>query len=328
MSTEQSQMRAARYERYGPPEVLRVRHVPVPVAQTGEVRVRVFGTSVNPADTMVRAGKFRLLSGRKFPRGTGYDFAGVIDAVGPGVDTELIGRRVWGTTPNLRSAMAAEYVCVSETLTAPAPDRLDLVTAAGLPTVALTALLGLRRAELTAGQNLLIVGAAGGVGSAALQLAGALAQGARVAAVCSAGNIEFCRKLGAETAFDYADLSRLRQPAARRMFDAVLDLHGTDVGFYRRLVKRDGRIVSLSAKSLGYSLLVSPFTPGPKVRRGILKPTRADLDLLAGFVERGELRPVVDEVYPLEQIAQAHRSVESGHSRGKRIIRIAPDDQS
>src|SRR6185437_10919007 len=120
--------------------------------------------------------------------------------------------------------------------------------------------LALRTVDLTAGQSVLIVGAAGGVGSAAIQLAKAMAPGARVGAVCSARNLEFCRDLGAETAFDYNDLSRLRRPGAQKAFDAVIDLHGTDVGFYRRLVKRRGRIVSLSAKSLGYSLLVSPFT--------------------------------------------------------------------
>lgn len=267
-AVEQNTMRAAQYHRYGPPEVLRVQRIPVPEPQRGEVMVRVFGTSVNPADAMVRAGKFKLFSGRSFPRGTGYDFAGVIAAVGPGVDPASVGQRVWGTKPTLNSAMTAEYVCVDEALTARAPERLDLVTAAALPTVGLTALLALRTVELAAGQSVLIVGAAGGVGSAALQLAGVPAPGARVGAVCSADNADSCLKLGAETTFDYGDLTRLRQPAARRMFDAIIDLHGADIGFYRRLVKRQGRIVSLSAKSLGYSLLVSPFTPGPKVRRG------------------------------------------------------------
>lgn len=317
-------MRAARYDRYGPPEVLTVRRVPVPEPRSGQVLVKVIATSVNPVETMVRSGKMRLVSGLRFPttpgnagKGTGEDFTGEIVAAGPGVDaTAVVGRSVWGMALGLNRAAAAEYLRVKESLTAPAPEDTDLVAAAGLPLVALTALTALRTVQVTAGGRLLVVGASGGVGSATVQLA--RARGAHVAAVSSAANAELCAGLGAERTYDYAHPESL--PAARE-FDAVIDTAGVSLGTYRRLLRPGGRMVTLAVKGAPYAM-TSLARPGPRVRLAQVRARRKDLNELAGHVERGELRPVVDRVYPLEEIAEAHRSLETGHGRGKRVIRI------
>lgn len=310
------QMRAARYHRYGPPEVLKAEHVPVPEPGRGEVLVKVRATSVNPAEALVRAGKMRMLSGFSFPKGTGQDFTGEVVATGPGGEEHIVGRQVWGTRLGLNSAAAAEYVSVPARLAARAPAGLDPVAAAALPTVGLTALLALRITQVRRGSAVLVVGASGGVGSSVVQLA--VAAGAEVTAVSSPANTGFCTELGAHKAYDYAHPEALGDAS----FDAVIDLHGTGLGNYRRRIRRGGRMVSLAPRAMGYAL-ASALLPGPRVRLAQLKATAADLDRLARHVEAGELRAVVDQEYALADIAAAHRAVETGHSRGKRVIRIS-----
>nr|WP_241755592.1 NAD(P)-dependent alcohol dehydrogenase [Actinomadura sp. RB99] len=314
-------MRAVRYERYGPPDVLQVHKVPVPQPGKGEVLIRVHATSVNPAEAQVRAGKMRVMSGFRFPKGTGEDFTGQIVAAGPGVDSSVVGRRVWGSKVGLNSATAAEYICLDESLTAPAPVGHDLVTAAALPTVGLTALLALRTVGLHPEHSLLVVGASGGVGSATVQLAAA--KGARVTTISSGANTDLCLGLGAEQAYAHELPEQL--PAGQE-FDAVIDLNGTSMGTYRRRLRQGGRMASLSAKGMGYAML-SALLPGPRARMARMKPTRAHLNELADHVERGDLRPVLHKVYAMEEIAEAHRSMETGHSRGKRVVRIADDPE-
>ena len=311
-----TEMRAVRYERYGPPDVLEVRNVPVPEPRSGEVLIRVSATSVNPVEAQVRAGRMRPMSGFRFPKGTGQDFSGEVVAVGPGVDPATVGRRVWGTKLGLGSATAAEYVQVKESLTAQAPAGYDLVAAAALPTVGLTAITGLRTVRVRPGSRVLVVGASGGIGSVAIQLA--RAAGARVSAVAAARNAEFCADLGADVTYDY---QRLESLADAPRFDAIIDLYGASLGRYRRQLATGGRMISLASKGMGYVIL-SSVLPGPRVRMAMMKPKRADLDELAAAVVHGDLRSVVEETYPLDSIAEAHRSIESGHSRGKRVIRI------
>jgi len=112
------------------------------------------------------------------------------------------------------------------------------------------------------------------------------------------------------------------RPAHETIFDAIVDLYGAGLGGYRRLLAKDGRMATMAAKGLGY-VLASRIRPGPSIRNGRTKATRDELDALAAHVERGELRPVIDTIYPMERITDAHRSVETGHSRGKRVIRVA-----
>jgi NADPH:quinone reductase-like Zn-dependent oxidoreductase len=161
----------------------------------------------------------------------------------------------------------------------------------------------------------LVVGDSGGVGSATVQLA--RAAGAEVTTISSPANTEFCTGLGAHQAYSYTQPDALGTAS----FDAVIDMHGKGLPLYRRRVRRGGRILSLSPRAMAYALR-TVLLPGPLVRLAQLKPTTADLDRLAGHIAAGELRAVVDEVYPLASIAAAHRDQETGHSRGKRVISV------
>ncbi|MGW5442118.1 NAD(P)-dependent alcohol dehydrogenase [Streptomyces asiaticus] len=317
-----SEMRAARYDRYGPPEVLYVGTVPKPVAGPGEVLVRVHATSVNGGELSGRAGKLKLVTGRKFPQGTGVDIAGEIAEVGSSVRHLAVGERVWGAMPHLRFGAAAEYVAVRPRQLSYAPEGIDLVRAAALPGVGTTAITALRdKIGLMSGERLLVRGAAGGVGSVAVQLGHAL--GAHVTALAGAKTLDLVRELGADEAHDY----RTTGPAALGPFDAVLDTVGTELGAYRRLLAPGGRMVGIAfdtdrpLSSLG-SILLSTVHGARRVRIFTGNPLHQLFADLAAYVENGAIRPVVDTVHPLSDIAQAHRAMEAGGVRGKHVIQV------
>ncbi|MFJ6573860.1 NAD(P)-dependent alcohol dehydrogenase [Streptomyces sp. NPDC091292] len=318
-------MRAALYDRYGPPDVLYEGRVPKPVAGPGLVLVRVRAASVNGGELMGRAGKVRLvtgLAGRGFPKRTGVDFAGEIVALGSPAPGLKEGDRVWGVMPRSQGfGSAAEYVAVPPRHLALAPAGLDLVAAAALPagTTAITALRD--KARITAGERLLVRGASGGVGSVAVQLG--RAYGARVTALAGAKNLDLVRELGADEAFDY----RTTGPADLGRFDVVLDTVGTEFRAYRRLLAPGGRMVTISfdgdhiLTSLS-CILASTVFGSRRVRFFSGNPTRELFDELTRLTESGAIRPVVDTVHPLADIAGAHRALEAGGVRGKHVIRI------
>ena len=183
-------MKAIVYDRYGPPDVLRLVEVEKPVAAPGQVLVRVHGAAVNPYDWHFMRGKpyfLRLVSGLRAPKRDrlGVDFAGVVEAVGPEVTTVKVGDEVYG----MQTGAFAQYLCAPESSVAPKPRMLDFSLAAAIPLAGLTALQGLRNsARLQAGERVLIIGASGGVGTFAVQIAKHL--GARVTGVCSTGNLD------------------------------------------------------------------------------------------------------------------------------------------
>lgn len=316
-------MRAALYDRYGPPDVLYEGTVPNPDAKPGEVLVRVHAASVNGGELLGRAGKVRLvtgLTGRGFPKRTGIDFAGEVVDPGSSDSGLAAGDRVWGLLPRSFGS-AAEFVAVPPRQLAPAPSGLDLVQAAALPAVGTTAITALRdKARLTAGERLLVRGSCGG-GSVAVQLA--KAYGAHVTALAGAKNLDFVRGLGADEAVDHATTG----PADLGRFDVVLDTVGTALPAYRRLLAPGGRMVAIAfdaenlAASLSYLLVSTVFGPR-RVRFFSENPRRALIAELTRLTESGAIRPVVDTVYPLADIAAAHRSLERGGVRGKHVIRI------
>lgn len=316
-----TEMRAALYDRYGPPDVLYEGRVPVPDIEPSEVLVRVHAASVNGGELAARAGKLRLVTGRRFPQRTGIDFAGEIAAVGSSVTGLGEGERVWGTLGRHR-ASAAEYVAVHPRQIAPAPGNLTPVQAVSLPAGGTTGLTALRdKARLQPGERLLVRGGSGGVGSVALQLGKLL--GAHVTALAGARNLDFVRGLGADEVLDY----RTTHPSDLGAFDVILDTVGTQHPAYRRLLAPGGRMVAIAFDLenvfTGISYLLASTVHGSRrVRFFSGNPQHELLAELTRYADNGDIHPVVDTVHPLHHIATAHRALESGGVRGKHVIEI------
>ncbi|WP_406152492.1 NAD(P)-dependent alcohol dehydrogenase [Streptomyces anulatus] len=314
-------MRAALYDRYGPPEVLYEGRVPAPVREPGEVLVRVHAASVNGGELYGRAGKVRLVTGRRFPQRTGLDFVGEVAEVDPTVAGLRAGDRVWGLLGRTFGS-AAEYVSVRPRRIAYAPGNITPTEAVSLLAGGTTSLTALRdKAGLRAGERLLVRGASGGVGSVAVQLGKAL--GAHVTGLASAKNLDFVRDLGADEALDHratplSDLDR---------YDVILDTVGTEHRALRQRLTAGGRLVSIAfdidhpVRSVGY-LLGSAVHGRRRVRFFSGNPKHDLLAELTAYVEREDLRPVVDTVRPLAEIAAAHRALEAGGVRGKHVIHL------
>ncbi|MBN1531318.1 MAG: NAD(P)-dependent alcohol dehydrogenase [Spirochaetes bacterium] len=312
-------MRAVEYDRYGPPEVLELREVPPPRAGKGTVVVRVAAASVNPKDCFVRKGWFRRITGRRFPRRTCYDFSGWVEEAGPGASGFARGDRVFGMVNGWGGGTCAEYIAVPRDEVCPLPEHMDIVESAAVPLAALTALQALRDIGRIGPESRVCVnGASGGVGSFAVQIAAAM--GARVTAVCSAGNAGLCRGLGALRTVDYAS-ERIEDSDER--FDVFFDVFGNKpFDLTRGLLAPGGAYVTTvpNPKNLLYRLLTA--LSRTRARIVIVKSRRRDLETLLDLARRGALRPVIDGIYPMEKIRDAHRHVETKHTRGKIVVTV------
>jgi NADPH:quinone reductase-like Zn-dependent oxidoreductase len=327
-------MRAIRYDRYGPPpEVLEVREVEAPTPREGEVLVRVRAAGANPVEWhLVRGEPFliRLMNGLRRPKDgdVGFDVAGVVEEIGPGVTDFRPGDEVFGHG----SGSFAELTRARSSRLARKPERLSFEQAASVPVAGGTAFHALvTHGKVEAGERVLIVGAGGGVGSFAVQLAKAL--GAEVTAVCSGEKTDYVRALGADRVVDYTreDVTTLPE-----RYDVVIQLAGDHSLFaLRRLLSPHGRLV-LAGSGAGrdgtgfvlgalrgfvLSRLFSRFTDRA-VKMFVSNTSREHLETLVGFVERGELTPSVEHAYPLEQAADALTEIESGHARGKLVVAV------
>ncbi|WP_204039542.1 NAD(P)-dependent alcohol dehydrogenase [Acrocarpospora phusangensis] len=314
-------MRAALYDRYGPPDVLYEGKVPVPQIKPDEVLVRVHAASVNGGELAGRAGKLRLVTGRRFPQRTGIDFTGEIAEVGPSVAGLREGERVWGILGR-KFGSVAEYVAVRPRQTAPAPADLTMVEAVSLLAGGTTSITALRdKAHLKAGERLLVRGASGGVGSVAVQIGKLF--GAHVTALAGPKNLDFVRDLGADEVLDY----HTTHPSGLGAFDVIMDTVGTHHPAYRRLLAPGGRMVAIAfdlenlLTSLSY-ILGSAVHGSQRVRFFSGNPGHELFAELTRYAENGDIRPVVDTVHPLAGIAAAHRALEAGGVRGKHVIQL------
>lgn len=318
-------MRVVLIDHYGAPEVLRLAEVPVPVPGDGEVLVAMAASSVNAGDLRIRSGEVAFITGRRFPKGLGSDVAGTVVAVGPGVTQWAPGDEVWGvhseTSRDPRKARGAyaEYVVMPANRLGRAPGgTISLVEAAALPVVGTTALYAVERvAEVAAGESVLIRGASGGVGVALTQLL--TARGARVTALVGSAGAALA-ETGA-TVLPYREHPLDSLPT----FDVVIDTVGSDL---LRLVRHATRqTVTITLSSVfrsGAELLASQVFGSRRVRFSRNVPETGDMEELRQAVEGGEIRPVVQDVYDLDRIVEAHRDAESGAGTyGKRVIRIA-----
>ena len=327
-------MKALVQDVYGSPDVLRLEDVDRPEPGDGEVLVRVAAASVNAADWHTLRGEPRIARlmnpgafGRTGPRQRirGRDFAGTIEAVGPGVTGWQVGDAVLGEA----EATFAEYAAVPQGCLARRPEGLSFEDAAALPLAATTADLCLTRGGVESGHRVLVVGASGGVGTFAVQLATAL--GATVTGVCSTRNVGLVESLGATTVVDYTceDFSRT---GAR--YDVVLDLVGSrGLRDLRRVVAPGGRLVLSGGGNPGEGRYVGPVglmargalfgrLLGLRVQVPVAAPDGQRLAALAAMAAGGALRPVVERTYPLAEAAAAVRHLEVQHARGKIVVTV------
>ncbi len=310
-------MRAVQYERYGAPEVLRVVDVETPRPGPGQVLVRVKAASLNPKDSLVRKGKFRRFTGSSFPRGVGYDFSGVVEALGAGVSRWQVGQPVFGMVNGWAGGAVAEALVVGADELALKPTSLDFEQAAALPLAALTALQALRdEARVQPGMRVLIHGASGGVGVFAIQVARVL--GAEVTTTSSARNRELCLSLGAHAALDYQVDSGLEP---QRQWGAFFDVFGN-----RRfsqvkpaLGPRATYVSTVPSFRLAAQHLLTRFS-ARRARLVRVRSNSADLQRLAEWADAGALRPVIDQIVPLSNVAQAQAHIETKRARGKVVV--------
>lgn len=312
-------MRAIVYERYGPPEVLQVRELPSPVPTSGEVLVRVHAAALNPKDSLVRKGKFRGVTGTRFPRLLGYDVAGVVGALGPGVTRLQVGDEVFGMKQAWAGGTIAEEVCMRTDELALKPSKLSFEDAAALPLAGLTALQALRdEGRVKQGQKVLINGGSGGVGVFAIQLARAL--GAHVTTLSSARNLELCTSLGAHQAWDYATRNGLDAGAG---WDVFFDVFGNRrFAQVRSALSASGTYVSTvpAVNTVVMHVLTRFFAR--RARLVVVKSNGRDLEQLAQWADAGALSAVVDRVVPLTEVASGQAHVETKRARGKVVVRV------
>jgi NADPH:quinone reductase-like Zn-dependent oxidoreductase len=318
-------MKAAVIDGYGGRERLEIREVPRPEPGVGQILIRMLAAGVNPVDYKLRNGSFRLVMPAKFPLVLGFDAAGVVEAVGPEVDRFEPGDRVYAYLDNRHGGAYAEYALAGQAVAAEIPPSLSFEEAAAVPLAATTALLALRdKGEITAGDEVLINGASGGVGHFAVQIASLF--GARVTAVAGERHRDFLFGLGAQRFLDYRQGDFLAVDVDYRI---VFDVFGNLTFADCDPVLADGGVFVSTQFSPGILLSTlktaasSLFGETRRARYVVVRPDGEALDDLSRWVEQGKLRPSIDRVYPLEEIRQAHEAVESGHTRGKVVVRIA-----
>ena len=315
-------MKAVQITSFGAPDVLRVNDVDRPAPGAGEVLVLVEASSVNGHDVLVRAGKLKMVSGRRFPIGVGLDFSGVVAAAGAGAEGYRAGDRVWGTVhPRQRHATgaAAEYVVVHADRVSPVPAGVSPAEAASLVVAGATALIALRdTVHVASGERVLVRGAAGGVGTAAVQLARAL--GGQVTALARDRYAAVLGELGAGKVLDYGTAT----PEQTGPFDVIIDTVGSELSRYRSRLAKGGRMatVGLSATALA-AIAASSIHGARRIRTFSANPDAAVLRDVASHVSSGALRPVVAGVYPLAGIASAHQAFERGGVVGKHVVAVS-----
>ena len=327
-------MRAALTERYGPPEAVRIGEAPDPVPGPGEIKVRVRAAGVTRGDTRIRGMEvpsgfgpiLRLLVGLGRPRRPvmGSEFVGVVEALGPGATGFAPGERVMGLMGLRGGAHAEALATAAKGLVVRAPDSLSDEEAAGFFFGGLTAAdFLIDKASVEPGERVLVNGATGAVGTAALQVARHL--GAVATAVCGAENAPLARELGAREVLDY------RAGPIRGTWDVIMDIAGTlPWPAARGLLAPGGRLVPVMTQSLWATVGAGlrPRQDGRRITAGSFSETKAGMERLLGIHAAGGYRPVIGAALPFEQIVEAHRLAGSGHKRGNVVVVMSAQSPS
>ncbi|MDP3297972.1 MAG: NAD(P)-dependent alcohol dehydrogenase [Thermodesulfovibrionia bacterium] len=313
-------MKAVVINRYGAADVLEYREVEKPAINDDEILVEVYASSVNPVDWKVRQGHLKVITGRKFPRILGCDFAGRIADVGGDIKNYKTGDEVFGMVSALQGGAYAEYVRVRPKNISAKPKNLNFEQAAAVPLAGLTALQSLRRlGKIKQGNRVLINGCSGGVGSCAVQIAKSF--GAQVTGICSAKNIEFSKNLGADNIIDYTRENILeRNETYDIFFDAVANQSFPQI---KKLLTKHGIYITTLPSSIEFIMsMLTSLSRGKKLKAIFVKPDAGDLDYLKNLIENNKLHPAIDKSFVLSDVRQAHLYSETGRVRGKITLRI------
>ena len=317
-------MKAVTYQTYGAPEVLNLVELPKPVPAAGELLVRVRATSVTSGDARMRAfdipGPFkipaRFMLGYPTPKKPilGYEFAGEVEAVGDGTSRFKPGDRVYGAA----FGSYAEYITIAETgPVAPILEGLTFEDAASIVFGVTTAMHFLGKANVTAGQSVLIIGASGCVGVYSIQLAKHM--GANVTAVCSGRNAELVRALGADRVIDYTSADYM----ASGPYDVVMDAVGaTNFKRVRSIIKPGGVFLNIVMSTADLLAILSPLKGGRRIVSSSFDTTQAMLLAVNDLVAADAIAPVIDRTYALEQIREAHAYVDTKRKRGAVVVTV------
>ncbi len=316
-------MKTAIYEKYGGPEVLRIIEAPIPSLAEDEILVKVMATTVSIADARLRKADpwaVKLVNGFPAPKNKvlGQEFSGIVEGTGSAVTKFKIGDTVFGTT-GLKMRAHAEYLAISENSTVILkPEKINFHTAAAAPFGAMTSLHFLRKGDTGPGKRMLVYGAAGNLGSAAVQIA--VAMGAEVYGVCSGRNLALVKSLGAVEVINY---EKENIDGFAGFFDAVYDTVGkSDFDLSVKALKKGGRYLRAVHFSPGVVIrgIIENLKGNVKVIGGMYTDSPADLKEIGELLAQEKLRPVIDSTWPMSAISEAHRVVDSGHKRGSVVV--------
>ncbi len=308
-------MKAVRIHAFGGPEAMKLEEIETPQPQDDEVLIRVHAASVNPIDYKIREGGFPPVKAQHLPKILGRDIAGVVERCGSAVTRWHEGDAIFAMLDGRGVGGYAEYVCLKGELCAPKPAHLNFTEAAAVPLAAITAWQGeFDHGHLTSGQHELIHGGAGGVGHFAIQFA--KARGARVATTVSRADFDFARAQGADEVIDYRS-ERFEEEV--RDIDLVFDLIGGETQERSWAVLRDGGAL--------ISTLMQPSEERARARgihaqSYVAEPNAIELTEIGRLIDADRVHPHLHAVYPLEEVAQAHRTLEQGHVRGKVVLQL------
>jgi 2-desacetyl-2-hydroxyethyl bacteriochlorophyllide A dehydrogenase len=329
-------MKAIVCTKYGSPEVLQLKDVEKPIPKNNEVRIKGYATTVSARDTRVRSFTVplsfwlpaRIALGLRRPKKAilGAEFAGEVEAVGKDVKRFKIGDQVFGDTGHALFGAYAEYLCMPETgCVAIKSPTLTYEQAVAIPFGGLTALHFLRKAAIQSGQNVLIYGASGAVGTFAVQLAKHF--GAEVTGVCSTTNVALVKSLGADTVIDYTQEDFTKSGAT---YDVIFDTVGKSsfAGCVRSLKHEGVYLHAVVAPALAVRMRLAAMISRKTLIGGTATATAEDLVYLKELVEAGKLQPVIDRCYPLEQMVEAHKYVDRGHKKGNVVITMTHNDKT
>lgn len=310
-------MKKAILQKYGDLEVINFIDAPTPTLTKNQVLVKVKAAALNPKDILVRKGKFKQLSGRKFPQGIGYDFAGIIEEVNGSAFKK--GAKVFGMVNGMKGRCCAELLAVDVNELHKMPDNLSFEEAAGVPLAGQTALQAIRdKGHLAKGQKICINGASGGVGTLAIQVAKEL--GGIITTISSDKNLEFCQSFGADITLSYNQVNILD---SKEKFDVFFDVFGNySYQKVANILTPKGKYITTVPKAAIFKEQFYNLFRGKKASMVVVKSNKEDLQWFYDKITANNIRPVVDKTFPLTEIKTAQQYIESKRAKGKVILKM------